>query len=196
VNAVWFELIRSRSGGVGWRLVQSRDGGRRVVARGQAEYPSSKKARRAVVELRDALPCAGIEDTTRPYEEPETHFDYVPGVFPLTVDASPAETTGRRPARPSVGSVEVCEDEDEAPSIRRRPVRDVYIPRTSHRASLMRSMARHAGAAAGVRAAERATRWAVGKVTRRWRRGSAPSSDTGAEGGSGERTADPHETQG
>lgn len=201
MNALRFEMVRRPYGLYAWRLVESRDGGRRVMARGAREYRSRKKVRGAIAELCQALPGATVVDTTRPYEEPETEFEVAPDVFPLPVDASAVDVpaggrqrSARRPARSAEDDEDACEATDGASSTPAHQVSGVGTRTTGYRTSLRSSVTKFAGAAAGLRAAGKVTRWAIGKARRR-RSGAPATSDVWGAGGSAPPTADDTETR-
>lgn len=90
------EIVRRAFGRFGWIFVRIDDRGRRVLARSERSYRSTKRVRRAIAALEDAC----IVDTTKdyvPFPLPATSFRFVHGVIPLVVDESPVESPVEEP---------------------------------------------------------------------------------------------------
>jgi hypothetical protein len=85
-----FEIVRQTHDRYSWLFVEVEDGQRRVLARGDRDYGSPKKVRRAIQELQGAVPYADVAELER-FALPATSFRLVPGVVPLVVEESPVE---------------------------------------------------------------------------------------------------------
>ena len=92
----WFEIVRRPYDRYAWLFVEVEDGRRRVLARSDRGYRSTKKLRSAIDDLRKVLPDAEVVDATSPpdpdgFELPTTGFRFVSGVVPLVVEEGPVD---------------------------------------------------------------------------------------------------------
>ena len=97
----WFEIFRQTYDRWSWHFVEVRDGRRRVLARSGRDYPSRKKARKAVNRFAGALQEAQIMPAGGGgYRLPASRFAVDYGVVPLMAGVSRRGPKPRKKDRP------------------------------------------------------------------------------------------------